>query len=419
MKAFITALAAAGWLVFGSGEAALAAPSFEQHQVWEKGEEGILTYHVPTIFVSAQGTILAAADARYRDPGDFGPHHLVLKRSSDGGRTWSANTYIARSDHGEIYLFPNLIQPRGAERIFFFYAEKVPSDIHHVTRVWQRSSTDDGMTWSDPVDVAPVLTAADAALGERVRAGTAGPEFAHDYYLLYGRRALFPGPGVAIQLSADNPFHSGRLMVPILGMKDRWVEPIQRGQFNAVLVSDDAGRTWQAGGTVPIGDQPDSESSIVELENGAVLMNARVEKRNFRMLTRSADGGNRWTVPKQDTTLPPFDQIHAGLLRYSFARNDPTHTNRILISFPDSLKRENLNVWVSYDEHKSWAVRKVINPGPSFYSNMALMPDHSILLVYGRDISAADPNLPARSMVARFNLEWLTDGRDSDSAGRH
>ena len=396
---------------------ALANPQFEEHTLWQRGEDGILTYHVPTIFVSGQGTIIAAADARYGDPGDFGPHHLVLKRSADGGRHWTPNYYLARSDHGQIYLFPNFIQPKGSNRIFLFYAEKQPSDIHHVTRVWQRSSTDDGLTWTSPVDLAPLLVKADAALEQRVRTGTAAPEFAHDTYLLYGRKAFFPGPGVAIQLSADNPFAPNRLVVPVLGMKDRWVEPIQRGQYNTFLVSDDAGQSWQAGGTVPIGDQPNSELSIAELEDGGILMNARVENRHFRVLSRSTDGGNHWPVARQDTTLPAFDQIHAGLLRYSFARHDPTHTNRLLISFPDSLHRENLNVWLSYDEHRSWPIRKVINPGPSFYSNMALLPDRSILLIYGRDYGGPDPNLPARTVVARFNLEWLTDGRDSEAAG--
>ena len=388
--------------------------------VWAANEDGIAVYHVPTICVTDKGTVLAAADARYGDLGDFGPHHLVIKRSTDGGRTWSRNDYVARSDHGQIYLFPNFIEPRGGRRIFFFYAQKDPADIQHISYVWVCSSADDGVTWSKPKEITSILVAADAALREKVRLGTAGPQFSHDNYLLYGRRAFFPGPGVAIQLSPDNPFAPNRVVIPVLGMKDRWVYPIQRGQFDTCILGDDGGATWRAGGAVPIGDEPESEPSIVELDNGDILLNARVEDRDFRVVSLSKDGGETWTVARRDETLPEYGQIHSGLLRYSFARNDPTHTSRVLFSFPDSPRRENLNVWMSYDDCRTWAVRKVIDPGPSFYSNMALMPDHSIVLIYGQGRRpGAGPTMgfPARTVVVRFNLEWLTGGRDSLATG--
>jgi hypothetical protein len=60
-------------------------------------------------------------------------------------------------------------------------------------------------------------------------------------------------------------------------------------------------------------------------------------------------------------------------------------------------------------------VRKVINPGTSYYSNMAKLSDGTILLIYGRDGPLA--SMPERNVVARFNLEWLTDGRDSLAKG--
>lgn len=394
-----------------SGLARGAGPLFERHTVWSADEDGIPVYHVPTIFVTHRGTVLAAADARYRDVSDFGSHHLVVKRSIDEGRTWSANQFVARSDHGQIYLFPNFIEPREGNTIFLFYAEKVPQDINHQTRVWVRSSTDDGRTWGPPRDIVSILVDADAALARKVAAGTAGPQFARDNAALYGRRAFFPGPGVAIQLSPDNPVAANRVLVPVLGMKDRWVYPIQRGQFDTTIQSDDGGRTWRAGGAVPIGDEPNSEPSIVELDDGSVLLNARVEDRNFRMVSRSADGGANWPVAHRDPSLPEYGQIHSGLLRYSFSRTDPTHTSRVFFSFPDSPRRENLNVWVSYDDCRTWAVRRVIDPGPSFYSNMAMLPDRTVLLIYGQGRRpGAGPfmGLPLRTVVVRFNLEWLT-----------
>jgi Neuraminidase (sialidase) len=205
-------------------------------------------------------------------------------------------------------------------------------------------------------------------------------------------------------------------------MLDRWVSIQQRGQFNTLLISDDGGATWQAGGTVPIGDFPNSEPSIVELSNGDLLLNIRVVGQYFRVLSRSSDGGATWSLASRFKGLPAFDQVHAGLLRFSFARHDPSGTNRILFSFPHGrpredggYQREGMSVWMSYDEHQTWAVRKVINPGPSYYSNMAKLSDGSVLLIYGG--GGGHRSMPARNVVARFNLEWLTENRDSLATG--
>ena len=74
-----------------------------------------------------------------------------------------------------------------------------------------------------------------------------------------------------------------------------------------------------------------------------------------------------------------------------------------------------MTVWLSYDEHRSWPVRKLIHSGPAFYSNMARSADGTVVLIYGRD--GAHRSNPARNMIARFNLEWLTEGRDALGTG--
>jgi len=404
-----------------------APPHFEEHIVWQEREDDMLTYHVPTIFVSQRDTVLAAADARFGDYGDFSPHHLVLKRSTDGGRTWGPNTYVARSDGRHIYLFPNFIQPRGSDRIFLFYSEKALEDIHVITHVWLRHSDDDGQTWSEPVDVSPILKQADRELKQRIEDGTAGPQFVRKDYgrerflsenpSLYGRLSYYSGPGVAIQLSPHHPVAPGRIVVPFLNMQRRDAPHIQRGHGNCFLLSDDAGATWQAGGIVPIGRYVNSEPSVVELANGDLLMNARYEGRTDRVISRSQDGGMTWTQSEIDTTVPKFFETHAGLLRLSHPADDPAGASRILFSFPDCQNaRERMTVLLSYDEHRTWPVRKVVHYGASFYSNMARLADGTVLLVYGKG-QTEHRWMPAVTVVARFNLEWLTDGGDSLASG--
>jgi sialidase-1 len=198
-------------------------------------------------------------------------------------------------------------------------------------------------------------------------------------------------------------------------MKDRWVSDIQRGQFNCTLISDDNGATWKAGGTVPIGNFPDGEPNIIELTDGRLLFNSRVEDESYRVVSISLDGGSTWSVPKRYGALPAYMSTGSGLARLTRGDEDPTRTNRILFSFPNAPRRENMSVWLSYDEHRTWAVQKVVYAGPSYYSNLAILPDKSILLIYGR--GGSHTYTPERTVVAHFNLEWLTDGRDGIATG--
>ena len=67
-----------------------------------------------------------------------------------------------------------------------------------------------------------------------------------------------------------------------------------------------------------------------------------------------------------------------------------------------------MTVRLSYDEGKTWPISKVVHPGPSAYSCLTALPDGTIGLLYenGRN----EPY--ERITFARFNLEWLTEGKD-------
>ena len=118
----------------------------------------------------------------------------------------------------------------------------------------------------------------------------------------------------------------------------------------------------------------------------------------------------------------------ASILRLSAT----THSdkNRILFANPDSLakakdkklpgerrERRNLSVKLSYDEGTTWAVNRVLEPGLSSYSDLAVLRDGTILCLYER-VSTKKPSGAEGGFIsmARFNLEWLTEGKDSLSA---
>jgi len=65
-----------------------------------------------------------------------------------------------------------------------------------------------------------------------------------------------------------------------------------------------------------------------------------------------------------------------------------------------------MTIRLSYDQCRTWPVAKVLDPGYSGYSDLAVTGDHTILCLYETEGCRA-------ITLARFNLEWLTDGRDS------
>ena len=62
-------------------------------------------------------------------------------------------------------------------------------------------------------------------------------------------------------------------------------------------------------------------------------------------------------------------------------------------------KRENLSIKLSPDDGKTWPVNKTLDLGPSAYSDLAVLPDGTVLCLYEGK---------ADIQVARFNLDWLT-----------
>jgi len=413
-----------------SGMAPRAVPSPETAAVWTGGEDGINIYTIPGLLVTKSGVVLAYAEARDHR-GDGGKVDIVIKRSLDGGRTWSKGFFIERAQGIENYVLATLVQDRVSGRVYFFTALRDEGLADRTTTNHYRYSDDDGATWSTPQDITALLHAADEKIQADLRAGRAGPEFAGDDPELFGRKLVFFGPGRSIQLSEKHPKFPNRIVVPLFYIKDRIITPrAKRGYGNAVLVSDDGGRTWSVPGIVPLGEYGSSEISIVELADGRILMNARgapPESSGMSVAGRtvafSADGGATWTRPAPDTSgIPNYIETSSGLLRISHPATDPSGRSRILFSFPHSLPpadpsqlrslsqaRANGTILLSYDEGQSWAVRKLLVPGSFGYSNLDLLPDGTVLAVYENATGTVVSG-------TRFTLEWLTDG--SDRLGR-
>jgi sialidase-1 len=212
------------------------------------------------------------------------------------------------------------------------------------------------------------------------------------------------GPGIGIQLRQGA--HQGRILMPF-----------NEGPFNhwnvLAIYSDDGGKNWKLGQPAPGCRVPNgkggeislvNEVQMVERADGSVMLNSRKwGGKDLRKVAVSKDGGVTWSKIEEEPALRDPGCM-ASIFRYTFPAAGGR--SRILYSGPDSTKRENGTVYLSYDEGLTWPVKKVLFPGSFAYSVLTALPDGTI----GCLLETDNAN---RIVFARFTLEWLTDGRDS------
>lgn len=383
-----------------------AAESFmEKQDLFKVGDLGYKVFHIPGIVVTAKGTVLAWCEAR-KNGSDWDQIDILLRRSTDDGLTWSEAKSIAKVD-GPKTKNPFALLVKNTDPNTVTYNNPVliadrDGTVHMVfcleyMRAFYQRSTDDGLTWTRPTEITATFEA-----------------FRKDY----DWKVLATGPNHSIQLQ------NGRLIVPV------WLSTgtggnAHRPSVTATIYSDDQGQTWKAGEiAVPCTEEwiNPNETVAVELADGSVMLNVRSEsKAHRRLVTVSPDGATKWSTPRFDEAL--LEPICMGaIVRYSTAATG--RKNRLLFTNPHNLTkakgkeepgksrdRKNLSVKLSYDEGQTWPVSKAIEPSWSAYSDIAVTPQGSILSFYGtgeKSSFAGD-----RLTLARYNLEWLTEGQDS------
>jgi sialidase-1 len=359
----------------------------EKQVLFEGGAGGYAGYRIPALVVTARGTLLAFCAAR-KALGDWDNINIVMRRSADGGRTWEPARVIA--ERGTVTVDnPVPIADRVTGAVHFLF------QVNYSQLMYMRSG-DDGRAFSTPRDITEVVH--DFRRGWV--SGTAQERF--------GWTVMAPGPGHGIQLSG------GRLLSTL------WMSPqyIHRPSAIATIYSDDNGQTWQHGEIIANDLRNPSEHMAVELADGSVMLNIRSEgDEHLRAAAIGRDGATGWSKPVLQPDL--YEPVcMASLIRLS---RQPRRKNRLLFSNPDSRgardiagsafnmrSRDNLTLRLSYDEGGSWPVSKLLEGGPTGYSDLAVGPDGSIYALY-EQVDGGKHNL----MFARLTLEWLTGGQDS------
>lgn len=153
-------LPATSWAAPGARALRQAVTTMEPAvPVFISGRDGYRSFRIPAIVRLPGGDLLAFADGRVDGAADFGDVKIVMKRSHDGGRTWSALKVVASNDSLQADNAAPVLDrldpayPQG--RLFLFYdtGDKPEQDIRHGVGhrdVWYITSVDGGHTWSSP-----------------------------------------------------------------------------------------------------------------------------------------------------------------------------------------------------------------------------------------------------------------------------
>lgn len=365
-----------------------AEPTLQRVSVFPAGMNGVTLYRIPGVVVTPKGTVLAYCEARTNSSSDWGEIEVHLRRSTDGGKTWQLSQRIAHNgpriegnprkkvdgEREQTVNNPVAIVDQQTGAIEFLYCV-------NYAHCFSMRSIDDGLTWSQPVNITNIFE----------------PFRKH-----YDWKVIATGPGHGVQLS------TGRLVVPI------WLAYGETGDHkpsaSATIYSDDHGKTWKAG-EIAVPDEGDfgdpNETMISTLSDDRVILVSRsVSKPNRKLITTSDDGATNWSKPIF------HNELWEPICMASITAH-PSKPGTLIFSNPHTLaldkggneilagrgKRENLSIKVSQDDGKTWPINKTLEAGPSAYSDLAILPDGKVLCLYEgqRTIDAAV-----------FNLEWIT-----------
>lgn len=323
-------------------------PTHLRTLVFNQGDFASKFYRIPGLALAKDGAIIAVADKRIESNSDLpGKIDVVARRSTDGGKTWS--NYITVAEHDSIggYGDPAIVTDSRTGDILVISS--------HGNGLWQQSpahisisrSKDNGLTWLPAVDINPQILTTDSLGEQPIKCVSA-----------------FASSGRATQLK------NGRIIFALVTR-----QPEVEGFPIYAIYSDDGGHKWHVSKNAATLDG--DESKIVQLNDGSLIMSIRNRwgggryngKRTF---SRSTDNGRTWSAPEEST-------LHAAACNGSVIRYKTASEDALLHSLPaPDAFREDVTIYLSRDNGKSWTPTHRISKAPSAYSSMLQLPDGTL-----------------------------------------
>lgn len=316
----------------------------ENVPVFVSGQEGHKSYRIPAIISLPNGNLLAFAEGRVHHAGDFGDVNIVLKISTDKGRSWGPLKTIVDWDKlqagnpAPVVDTQDPAYPQG--RVFLFYntGNNHEGEVRKgkgLREVWYITSVDGGANWSEPVNITTQT--------HRPKNPAANPayNFSEDW------RSYANTPGHAMQFSSGK--YKGRIYVAAnhsAGDPQRAFKDYRAHGF----YTDDHGKTFHLSENVDL--EGGNENMAAEISKGRLMLNLRNQQGHVRAryIALSDDGGQTWKNQHFDKRLP--DPVCQGSLL-----NIGKSWGRAVLAFSnlaDTVQRNNLTMRISKNNGKTW-----------------------------------------------------------------
>lgn len=383
-------------LCVGMTTALAADPPCERQVLFPK--DGATVCRIPSLVVAKDGVVLATADRRIGSNHDWGHDtEIVLRRSTDGGRTWLPIQVLASEAGVNFHSGPSLVDGRTG-RVFKFLKKRPasfrsPGDFHAAVLAdaerWRRwgigsyviHSDDAGATWSAP------------------------------------RRLTIEHPESMGITDVGNSVHGiqlpdGRLVIQgYCQASKEWKAEHDNPSRSFLLVSGDGGETWSRAADWAAGYAA-MEYCIAALPDGRIYLNQRSLGPHRKVASLSGPDAGVAIDMRPDSNLPE-PVCHAGLHAMPAATPDGS---RLIFANPAvenrfggyrEETRRRLTVRMSDDGGRSWPHARLIDDGRSGYADLGSLPDGTILCLYENGPEHYDDQIS----VARFSVDWIGGGR--------
>lgn len=347
------------------------------------GQDQVNTYRIPGIVTTSKGTLIAVYDNRYNNSKDLQEDiDIGMSRSTDGGQNWQPMKVIM--DMGEYggrsqrlngtgdpcVLFDDktntiwvaaLWMSGPTEKDMLWWASKPGMQPEETGQFMVVKSTDDGLTWSQPINLTSQIK---------------NPAW----------QLLLQGPGRGITMT------DGTLVFPAQFKADLGTKALDGGQYtchSTIVFSKDQGKTWQIGTGAKSNT---TEAQVVELADGNLMLNMRDDRNrsdkgetNGRAIATTSDLGKSWTIHPTSNSGLPESNCMASIIRAE-VMVDGKKQPILFFSNPNNKnERGNMTIKASFDEGNTWPESKQIELNASVgygYSCLTMVNDSTIGIVY-------------------------------------
>ena len=310
-------------------------------------------YRIPALIMANDGSLIAACDKRYNSSSDLGSHKIdvVMRRSTDGGATWTEVATIAtgdgNSDAAYGYGDPAFVKTTTGKIICLMAAGK-NSFWQGMSNIAMITSSDNGATWTSPVDI----TITQGMLTNKSSKS--------DWFVTSGKGLCTSDGVIMFLLDADH-----------------------NAETNLVLYSTDEGSTWVIDDQVVATGA--NEAKLVELESGKLLSSTRNPgNRIFNTGTYTLSEGTCTFTWGTQTTNGTLNQGGSGnnqdIIVYS--RNNDGSAKALIHTLTTGYGHNTLKLFMSIDQGTSWKEVMLVQSSGSRYAVTTILENGDLGLLF-------------------------------------